>query len=123
MLIYHNITSAHYVPNGSKSHGFAQSGRARLAAWAKQGVFAGAIANSTFHAAELLASGYSSVAAIPLLVDLDHIRQAPWNPETSKQLSGARNLLFVGRFCENKGQLDLIKMLTQLTRMCAVRYG
>ena len=103
----------------ASSHGFAQSGRARLAAWAKQGVFAGAIADSTFHAAELLASGYSSVAAIPLLVDLDHIRQAPWNQETSKQLAGARNVLFVGRFCEHNGQLDLVKMLTQLTRMSA----
>lgn len=119
VLIYHNITPAHFFPAGSKLQGFAQSGRARLAAWAKQGVFAGAIADSAFNAAELLASGYSSVAAIPLLVDLDRIRQAPWNQELSKQLAGARNLLFVGRLCENKGQLDLIKMLAQLTKMCA----
>ena len=119
VLIYHNITPAHFFPDGSKLHGFAQSGRARLAAWAKQGVFAGAIGDSAFNAAELLALGYSSVAAIPLLVDLDRIRQAPWNPELLKRLSGARNLLFVGRLCENKGQLDLIKMLAQLTRMCA----
>ena len=119
VLIYHNITPAHFFPDGSKLHGFAQSGRARLAAWAKQGVFAGAIGDSAFNAAELLALGYSSVAAIPLLVDLDRIRQAPWNPELLKRLSGARNLLFVGRLCENKGQLDLIKMLAQLTRTCA----
>jgi glycosyltransferase involved in cell wall biosynthesis len=119
VLIYHNITPAHFFPKGSELHGLAQSGRARLAAWARQGVFAGAIADSAFNAAELLASGYSSVAAIPLLVDLDRIRQAPWNEELSEQLAGARNLLFVGRLCEHKGQLDLVEMLTQLTRMCA----
>jgi glycosyltransferase involved in cell wall biosynthesis len=119
VLVYHNITPAQFFPDGSKLQGFAQSGRARLAAWAKQRLFAGAIADSAFNAAELLASGYSSVAAIPLLVDLDRIRQAPWNRELSKRLLGARNLLFVGRLSENKGQLDLIKMLAQLTNMCA----
>jgi glycosyltransferase involved in cell wall biosynthesis len=119
VLIYHNITPAHFFPKGSELHVLAQSGRARLAAWAKQDVFAGAIADSAFNAAELLASRYLSVAAIPLLVDLDRIRQAPWNQELSKQLAGARNLLFVGRLCENKGQLDLIKVLAELTRICA----
>jgi glycosyltransferase involved in cell wall biosynthesis len=119
VLIYHNITPAHFFAEGSELHALAQSGRVRLATWAKQDVFAGAIAVSAFNAAELLASGYSSVAAIPLLVELDRIRQAPWNQDLSKQLqlAGARNLLFVGRFCENKGQLELIKMLAELSRI------
>ena len=119
VLIYHNITPAYFFPKDSALHGFAQSGRARLAKWAKRSVFAGAIGDSAFNTAELLASGYRSVAMIPLLVDLDHIRQASWNEQLSERVAGARNLLFVGRLCEHKGQLSLIKMLASLTALCA----
>lgn len=119
VLIYHDIISEYFFPKGSALHRFAQSGRARLAGWAKQGVFAGVIAVSASTAADLLALGYSSVVVMPLPVDLDRIRQAPWNRKLSEQLAGGRNLLFVGSLCERKGQLDLVKMLAPLTRMCA----
>lgn len=119
VLIYHGITPEHFFPKNCELYRSAQSSRARIAAWAKQGVFVGVIAVSPFDIADLLALGFGSVDAAPLLVDLERIRQAPWNRRLSEQLAGARNLLFVGSLCERKGQLDLVKMLAPLTRMCA----
>ena len=68
-----------------------------------------------FNADELAAWGYAPVAPIPLLVDLDRIRGHAWNPQVAGEIAGARNLLFVGRLCRHKGQMNLVRMLQRLT--------
>ena len=88
--------------------------------WATSNVFAGAIADSAFNGDELLALGFPSVIDIGLLVDLERIRTDAWNSGIGQEIAGARNLLFVGRVCEHKNQLDLVRMITHLGRISDV---
>jgi len=118
VLVYHNITPPEFLPKGSIVQHYAVLGRDKLAQWARTPLFRGAIADSAFNADELQALGYNSVETIPLLVDLDRIRAHAWNSDLPSSLRGARNLLFVGRICEHKGQLDLVRMMERLTAMC-----
>ncbi len=120
VLIYHNITPAHFFPDGSRLRELSQSGRRQLGLWATSNVFAGAIADSAFNGAELLALGFPSVIDIGLLVDLERIRTDAWNSGIRSEIAGARNLLFVGRVCDHKNQLDLVRMITHLGRISDV---
>jgi glycosyltransferase involved in cell wall biosynthesis len=112
VLVYHNITPPHLLPADSVLPRLATLGREQLRAWADR--HAGAIGDSENNSAELHAAGYRNVATIPLLVDVDKLRAAPWNKTFAARWRGARNVLFVGRICENKRQLDLIDMLFEL---------
>ncbi len=116
VLVYHNITPAHFFPEGNPLRPLIESGRRQLAAWATSGTFAGAIADSAFNGEELLSLGYQSVTNIGLLVDLERIRAHPRSGGIADEIAGARNLLFVGRVCENKNQLDLVRMMRHLGR-------
>jgi len=118
ILVYHNITPPSLLPEDSEFQRLAKSGRVQLAAWAKASVFDTAIGDSTTNVEELERLGYRSLAAIPLLVDLDRIRNRAWNTAWVPKLSGSRNLLFVGRISEHKGQLDLVYMMERLVRIC-----
>ena len=120
ILVYHNITPAEFFAPGSRLRQLATAGRLQLARWGKQQTFIGAIADSEFNATELQSYGFSSVAAIGLLVDLDHLRDQPWNKAVQQEIAGARSLLFVGRICENKGQLGLVRAFGLLQRTCSV---
>ena len=116
ILVYHNITPSHFFPPGSELRRLAEQGRHRLADWARRPVFEGAIGDSEYNADELRQWGFVNVAAIGLLVDLEHLRQAPWSPAVDglPPRSTTRRLLFVGRISENKGQLDLVRALAVL---------
>ena len=120
ILIYHNITPAHFFPDGSRLKELSDAGRKRIRHWADANLFAGAIADSAFNGAELLELGFSSVANIGLLVDLERIRTETWNRGVAAEIVGARNLLFVGRLCEHKNQIDLVRMIRHLGRISDV---
>jgi glycosyltransferase involved in cell wall biosynthesis len=114
VLIYHNITPAHFFPEGSGTRVLIESGRRQLAQWAIDRHFVGAIADSEFNAEELASWGYSPIASIGLLVDLDRLRSHVWNADVANEIKDARNLLFVGRICEHKGQIALAQMMARL---------
>ncbi len=114
VLIYHNITPAHFFPDGAGIISFINSGRRQLAQWAIDRRFIGAIADSEFNAEELANWGYSPIAPIGLLVDLDRIRSHAWNSRLAAESKDARILLFVGRICEHKGQINLVRMMERL---------
>src|SRR5580692_6507228 len=114
VLIYHNITPAHFFPEGSGTRVLIESGRRQLAQWAVDRHFVGAIADSEFNAEELASWGYSPIASIGLLVDLDRLRSHAWNADVANEIKDARNLLFVGRICEHKGQIALAQMMARL---------
>jgi glycosyltransferase involved in cell wall biosynthesis len=114
VLVYHNITPAHFFPHGHWLRALAERGRRQLAHWASSSTFVGAIADSAFNGDELLTLGFRSVANIGLLVDLERIRAHARNCGIATEIAGARNLLFVGRICENKNQLDLVRMMRHL---------
>jgi glycosyltransferase involved in cell wall biosynthesis len=120
VLVYHNITPAHFFPDGSRLKELAETGRQQIDRWATSKIFAGAIADSAFNGAELLAAGFPSVADIGLLVDLERIRTETWGSDVAVEIAGARNLLFVGRVCEHKNQLDLVRMMRHLGKISDV---
>ena len=117
ILIYHNITPSHFFPDGSILRRLAQLGRRQLARWAQSRRFAGVIADSEFNAKELEYWGYTAIASIALLVDLDRLRNHSWDKGGANSLKESRNLLFVGRLCEHKGQVDLVRMVERLTKI------
>ncbi|QQP89229.1 glycosyltransferase [Skermanella sp. TT6] len=114
ILAYHNITPAGFFSPDNPFHRYSNLGRRQIADWAA-GQFAGAVAMSTYSADELVALGYGPVATIPLLVDLERLRQAPWDRGTAERLAGPANILFVGRICENKCQHELVEVVAELT--------
>jgi glycosyltransferase involved in cell wall biosynthesis len=120
VMVYHNITPAHFFPDGSGLKYLAETGRRQLARWARAGTFMGAIAVSAFNGEELTQIGYPSVADIGLLVDLERIRAHAWNKGVAAEITGARNLLFVGRVCEHKNQLGLVRMMERLVAVSDV---
>ena len=118
VLVYHNITPSYLLPAGSVVQRYAERGRAQIRSWGQTNAFVAAIADSPFNAAELESAGFSSVKIIPLLVDTDQIRKHSWNSELTRELGGALTLLFLGRWSEHKGQLELVRMMNVLRKIC-----
>lgn len=116
LLIYHNITPPEYLPD-NELPGLSVLGREQLRLWAKD--YIAAIGDSELNSAELRDAGYANVSTIPLLVDIDSILQTGYDAEYQKQWNGSYNILFVGRFCEHKHQLELIALLQAVRRHCA----
>lgn len=112
VLVYHNITPAHLLPEDGPWRRLSVLGRQQLIDWAP--AYLGAIGDSENNSAELRAARYAKVATLPLLVDAERIRSAPWSRAVIEPLRTAVNLLYVGRICENKHQLELIDVLNEL---------
>jgi glycosyltransferase involved in cell wall biosynthesis len=112
VLVYHNITPANLLPEGGPLRRLSVLGRQQLIDWAPG--YIGAMGDSDSNSAELRAAHYKNVATISLLVDTDLVRSAPWDRAVIEPLRDAVNLLYVGRICENKHQLDLIDVLNEL---------
>jgi glycosyltransferase involved in cell wall biosynthesis len=109
ILVYHNITPEHLLPDDGILRRLSRLGREQLKQWAPSCL--GGIGDSESNSAELRDAGYRNVACLPLLLDLYRIRQAPWDAAVGAPLRNAINLLFVGRICENKRQLELLDVL------------
>jgi glycosyltransferase involved in cell wall biosynthesis len=111
ILIYHNITPPEYLPD-NELPGLSVLGRAQLPMWA--GDYLGAVGDSDINSAELTQAGYANVKTIPLLVDIERMRSIQPDFDELQPLRGVTTLLFVGRFCEHKHQLELIHLLQEL---------
>lgn len=112
VLVYHNITPEHLLPVEGAWRRLSALGRRQLIEWAPGCV--GAIGVSENNSVDLRAARYATVATISLLVDTDRIRTAAWDRSVIEPLRDAANLLYVGRICENKHQLDLIEVVNEL---------
>jgi glycosyltransferase involved in cell wall biosynthesis len=112
VLVYHNITPAHFFSPGSLYHTYSQIGRRQLRHF-KAGT-AAAICDSPFNAQELLDLGFANVAVIPMLLDVEAIRHAPWNPAVVDAHAGVFTMLFVGRIVENKCQHHVLEVFRHL---------
>lgn len=109
ILVYHNITPAALLPAEGNLRRLAELGRQQLLQWTSR--FSGAIGDSEYNSKELREAGYSNVQTIPLLVDSDKLRAARYDVAIGQDLDDSINLLFIGRICENKHQLDLLDVL------------
>lgn len=106
ILIYHNITPAHYFRNVNLAfEEAAQRGRAQLKSikpW-----FEGAWADSAFNGQELRALGWPMLGVLPIIFNPARIKKAP-DAKVRKQYQTGETILFVGRISPNKRIEDLI---------------
>ncbi len=116
IMIYHNITPVHLLPADGDIRRWAALGREQLRDWAPG--YLGAIGVSELNSRELRENHYQNVATIPLLVDVEQVRDAAYEEELLPKLRNAYNILFVGRISENKRQLELVEMLNHLRYRC-----
>lgn len=114
VLVYHNITPAHFFPPEHPVHGLSLLGRDMLARWQARDTFAACIGDSDYNSAELIALDYPRVRTIPLLVDADACLSKPWAEHVVQNHADRFTLLFVGRLAPNKCQHDLLEMMRAL---------
>lgn len=114
IMVYHNITPPEYFPPGSPIRRYCELGREQLTKW--RGRFIGAIGDSALNTSELLQAGYENAVTIPLLVNLERLRMIEPDKALMDRLSGAFNMVFVGRLAGNKCQHDLISIFAHLRR-------
>ncbi len=112
VMVYHNITPIDMLPEDGDIRRWAMLGRDQLRDWAPK--FLGAIGVSQLNSQELESNGYANIATIPMLVDFDKLRAHKPDFAQLQDLRDTYNILFVGRVCENKRQLELIEMIHHL---------
>jgi glycosyltransferase involved in cell wall biosynthesis len=115
VMVYHNITPVQLLPDAGDIRRWAELGREQLRDWPPY--FLGAIGVSELNSGELKQAGYQNIATIPMLVDFEKIQAVTANTQEYAHFSDAYTLLFVGRVCENKCQLELVEALHHLKHM------
>ncbi|MFZ6875199.1 glycosyltransferase [Undibacterium sp. Di27W] len=111
VLVYHNITPPQFLPDNGLPE-LSLLGTRQLVSWAQD--FEAAIGDSELNSSELRTANYARVTTIPLLVDVRRWQQHSYNSQLIASLRDAQNILFVGRLCEHKHQLQLLEMFEEL---------
>lgn len=114
ILVYHNITPAHFFPNTPHLQDACNLGRKQL----EQSIslFSGSYTDSAYNASELNYYGYKDTRVIPVLVDLAKRKNITPTRPIMEQHSNTFNILYVGRIVANKCQdqlLDILFLLNQ----------
>lgn len=115
VLIYHNITPAHFFL-GFHRHlaGLCYHGRRELAAFAPRTALA--VGDSEFNRRDLVEYGFAPTGVLPIVLDWSVYDQEA-SPAVKRLYSdGRRNLLFVGRIIPNKRIDDLIRTFAYFQR-------
>ncbi len=112
VVIYHNITPAHFFRKYNSTLCLsAETGRKQLAAMA--GSVSAAITVSGYNASELEKMGFPNPSVIPILIPFEDYKQQP-DPGRMQELSdGKTNILFVGRIAPNKCQEDILSLFSE----------
>ena len=116
VILYHNVTPAHYFRfcNPALAADL-QAGRQQAAALA--GAAEINLADSAYNAAELTAMGYRDVRVLPLTIDIEAFSPRQADADLRCRLDdGAFNVLFVGRCVPNKKIEDLMTVMHVLQR-------
>ena len=108
ILVYHNITPAHYFLDARFSIAKqCYTGRRELGAYAARCDLA--LGDSAFNRAELDALGFSHTGVLPVVPDFSHLDVTP-HPWLARQFDDdSTNILFVGRIIPNKRIDDVIR--------------
>jgi len=110
VLIYHNITPAHFFADYSDFLArFVTAGREQLGRLSD--CFDLSLGVSQYNANELRDLGFHDVRVFPLLVNLDDYGQEPSRAYMELLKNERKNILFTGRIMPNKKIEDLIKVL------------
>ena len=108
VILYHNVTPAHYFDMINKQTAFdLAKGRQQLKTLAN--VASVNLADSQFNADELTELGFSSPRVLPLVLDLEKLKNGIDRRIMQRFNDGRINILFVGRVAPNKKIEDLIQ--------------
>lgn len=108
VMVYHNITPAHFFSNYHKVlYDLCMEGRKQLAVL--RGTFDMSLADSAYNKAELIELGYENVFELPITIRFDDYKTEPDTKILQKYKDDYVNILFVGRIAPNKKQEDIIK--------------
>ncbi|MDA0577193.1 MAG: glycosyltransferase [Verrucomicrobia bacterium] len=108
VILYHNITPAHYFQVINRQTAVElERGRRQLANLA--GVATVNLADSQFNAEELRTAGYRDPQVLPLVLDLDRLHASVDARIHRHYNDGRTNILFVGRCVPNKCIEDLLE--------------
>ncbi len=113
-LVYHNITPPELLGDSAEARRYAELGRRQLRDFRPR--MDAAVAVSPFNARELDEAGYDDARVLPLLVDLDHIRESEADAAhlRARRESGVCHLLFVGRVVPHKAQDEVLRAFARL---------
>ena len=122
VLVYHNVTPPHFfAPFDARIARMAAAGRRELVALADRVDLA--LGVSEFNRLELDALGFDPTGVLPIVVDVDRLRQLPAIPSLERLLQdGLANILFVGRLAPNKKIEDHIRLAEQFKRYVDSQY-
>jgi L-malate glycosyltransferase len=109
MMIYHNITPAHFF-RGINDETYFLTKEGRVVLKQAVGKIDLALGVSPFNQRELEEIGFSNPGVLPLLIDFEQFDGAGDEATIEKYSDGKKNLLFVGRILPNKKQEDLIRL-------------
>ncbi len=113
ILKYHNITPAEYLPNQFLRE-YARKGRDQLRAYREHVELA--VGDSEFNRRELIDLGYRYTDVLPIFVRPSLLLDEIPDKATTRKLNKTFNLLFVGRICTNKKQVDLVHIFDTYRR-------
>jgi len=117
IMIYHNITPAHYFEGVNPLIvEMLKKGRADLSTLAPRTTLA--LGDSEYNRLELVEAGFGKTGVLPIMINFDRYDRVP----PSRKLAGLRqdgwtNLLFVGRVAPHKRQEDVIKTFYHYKRI------
>jgi glycosyltransferase involved in cell wall biosynthesis len=107
VLKYHNITPPELLPIGDLKN-YAIKGRQQLAEY--RDFIELALGDSDFNRRELVELGYRYTDVLPIFFRPTSLLSEKPDKSLARELDKTFNILFVGRICPNKKQLDLIRI-------------
>lgn len=115
ILVYHNITPASFFPKNSPAFQYSSLGREQLKLF--RSAMTASICDSPYNAEELIELQYKNISIIPLLIDIENIKNNIYNHKIIESNSEIFTILFVGRICQNKCQHDIVEVFKHLIEM------
>ena len=107
ILIYHNITPAHYFLDADLIAKKCYNGRRELGAYVARCDLA--LGDSAFNQSELDALGFPRTGVLPVVPDFSHLDVTPQRWLAQPFDDDSTNILFVGRIVPNKRIDDVIR--------------
>jgi glycosyltransferase involved in cell wall biosynthesis len=114
IMIYHNITPAHFFLEGTFLRHVCHEAREQLKRL--HPFFEASLADSAYNAGELALNGYSSIEVLPLLSDA-HVSFVFPHQDILQKYQSFYTILYVGRIALNKSQHHLIETLYALKQL------
>ncbi len=108
LMVYHNITPAHFFKDSENHFNYCSAGRQQLKLLS--GIIDFSMADSEFNRIELEALGFKNTVTLPIILNMEEYRNTPADEEILDKYDdcGIVNVLFVGRIAPNKKHEDII---------------